>query len=247
MSFGNDDELSAFLARDHWLPSLTTESVSKALIGFRFPLVPGREMAWLATAVRRALSISLPNVSDGPERTSNAEIREKLNRLAKISGDTWLELFNCDRAADARLWTFAWRRWDGEGGNIGEPLEYRRFRAAVQELDWLSGFLRLAASETPSPRGPWREQERKFLRVQRAQYLAPIFEAAFGKRVTANNYGNDARHKIPTPFMAFYRDMVTIAFGAKEAANLSEVTKTACKWHRQSPAEFAEGVIPGLK
>ena len=82
--------------------------------------------------------------------------------------------------------------------------------------------------------------------MERAQYLAPIYEAAFGQPVSANNFPTDARIKAQTPFMDFYGRMVTLAFGARETANLTEVVKAACRLHRQHPAEFAEGIIPGL-
>jgi hypothetical protein len=82
--------------------------------------------------------------------------------------------------------------------------------------------------------------------VERGQHLARIYEAAFGKLVTANNYPNDARHKAPTPFMDFYSRMVTLAFGGRETSNLAEVVKAACQLHREDPAQFAEGIIPGL-
>lgn len=246
MSFADETELSAFLGRDHLLPAVTSEAVARALNGFALQLLPGRDMGWLAMAVRRALAISLRNKSDGPDRTSNAEIRAELDRLSSMLQSTWQQLYECDHAVDDRLWTVAWRRWDGEGGNVREPQEYRRYKAAVTEIDWLSRFLRLAAKETPSTRGPWRDKERKWIRIQRGQYLAPIFEAAFGQPVTANNYGNDARHKALTPFMDFYARMVTLAFGAREKSNLAEVVKAACREHRRQPAQFAEGVIPGL-
>ena len=122
----------------------------------------------------------------------------------------------------------------------------RGFKAAVAELDWLAGYLRAAAKTTASQRGPWRQSEQKRLRVERGQYLAPIFEAAFGQPVSANNFPNDSRHKAPTPFMDFYSRMVTLALGARETSNLAEVVKAACQLHRQHPARFAEGVIPGL-
>lgn len=253
MSFADDAEFAAFIGRDHMLPAVTAEAVDSALAGFTVPLLPGRNMDWLAIAVRRSLAISMPNITDGPARTSNADIRAELERLATLAGSTWLELFQCDHAADSRLWDHAWHRWDGEGGTdigngmvMGEPAEYRRFRAAVAELDWLASFMRGAAKATESQRGPWRQSEEKRLRVQRGQYLAPIYEAAFGQPVSANNYPNDARHKAPTPFMDFYSRMVTLAFSARETSNLAEVVKAACQLHRQHPAQFAEGLIPGL-
>ncbi len=253
MSFADEEEFASWLGRDDWLRQVSDEAVSNALAEFPLTLSEGRDMAWLAMAVRRALAISMRHVEDGPERTSNADIRAELERLAALAGSTWAELFQCDHAADSRLWDHAWHHWDGEGGTdvgngmvMGEPSDYRRFKAAVAELDWLAIFMRDAAKATPSQRGPWRQSEEKRLRVERGQYLAPIYEAAFGHPVSANNFPTDARIKAQTPFMDFYGRMVTLAFGARETANLTEVVKAACQLHRQHPAEFGEGIIPGL-
>lgn len=253
MSFADDTEFDAFIALEHMLPAVTREGVTVALEGLSAPLLPSKDLDWLAMAVRRALAITMRNMSDGPDRTSNADIRAELDRLSAIAVSTWLELFRCDHAADSRLWDHAWHGWDGEGGTdigdgtiIGEPADYRRFKTAVMELDWMASFMREAARATAIPRGPWRDSERKRLRVERGQYLAPIFEAAFGQSVSANNFPHDVRHKAPTAFMDFYRRMVTLAFGARETSNLSEVVKAACQQHRQCPAQFGEGVIPGL-
>lgn len=253
MSFADDDKFAAFIGRDHMFLAITPKAVDKALDGFALQLVPGRDMDWLAIAVRRSLAITMRNISDGPDRTSNRDIRVELRRLATLAGSTWLELFQCDRAADSRLWDYAWHHWDGEGGIevgdgivIGEPSDYRRFKAAVAELNWLASFMRDAAKATESQLGPWRQTEEKRLRVQRGRYLAVIFETAFGQPVSANNFPTDARIKAQTPFMDFYSRMVTLVFGALETVNLTEVVKAACKLHRQHPAEFAEGLIPGL-
>lgn len=253
MTFADDDELSEFAAGGHLLHGITGETVASALKGFALPLSPDEDMNWLAMAVRRALAISIRTVNDGPDRTSNADIRGELERLATLAGSTWLELFQCDHPADSRLWDHAWRHWDGEGGTdigdgtiVGEPLDYRRFKAAVAELDWLSSFLRQAAGATESQRGPWRQSEQRRLRIERGQYLAPIFEVAFGETVTANNWSSDARHKSPTTFMDFYQRMVALAFGEAATSDLSGVLKAACQRHRQQPAQFGDGIIPGL-
>lgn len=238
---------------DRRLATVTTEAVTSVLAGFALPLVPGRDMEWLAMAVRRSLAISMPSSDDDPNRTSNKDIREELERLSALAGSTWQQLFLCDPAADSRLWWFASGRWDGDGGTVledgnvlGNPSEYRRFKTAIAELDWLASFLREAAKATPSDQGPWRQSAQKRLRIERGQYLATIFEAAFGLLVSANNYPNDATRPAPTPFMDFYGRVVTLAFGARETANLAEVVKAACQLHRQHPVQFAEGIIPGL-
>lgn len=253
MSFADDGEFATFIGRDHILEKVTQEAVSSALDGFAPPLVAGRDMDWLAMAVRRSLAISIRDANNSSERTSNADIRAELRRLASIAEATWLELFQCDHAADSRLWDHAWSNWDGEGGTdigggmvMGEPSDYRRFKVAVAEVDWLASFMREAARTTVSQRGPWRRSEERRLRVERGQYLAPIYEAAFGQPVSANNFPTDARIKAQTPFMDFYGRMVTLAFGARETVNLAEVLKAACQLHRQHPAKFAAGIIPGL-
>ena len=247
-----EDDMDRFFARDQYLPDVTPQAVRSAMAGFALSLSTGRDVDWLAMAVRRSLAISLPNISDGPKRTSNADIRGELERLAALAGSTWLELFQCDHAADSRLWDHASHHWDGEDGAdigddmvMGEPPDYRRFKAAVAELDWLASFMREAARATESQRGPWRQSEEKRLRVQRGQYLAPVFEAAFGQAVSANNWPSGT-HREPSAFMDFYQRMVALAFGEQATPDISGVLKAACQLHRQHPAQFAEGVIPGL-
>lgn len=247
MTFADDEEFAAFIGRDHLLKAITPEAICSILGDFPYQIVAGRDAAWLATAVRRALGITLQNVSDSPDRMSNSDIRGDLLRLSKLASDTWLQMFTCDSALDSRIWDVAWRRWDGEGGRVSEPAEYRRFKSAILELEWLASFLRTVANETPVVKGPWRDSERKVLRIRRAHFLAPIYEAAFGRKVTANNYGSgDDRHSKPSPFMLFYERITLLAFGRAETCNLSEVTKAACRLHKNSPVQFSEGVIPGL-
>lgn len=182
-----EDDMDRFFARDHLLPNVTPQTVRNALADFALPLLPERDFDWLAMAVRRSLAISLPNVSDGPERTSNADIRGELKRLAALAGSTWLELFQCEQAAESHLWDYAWHHWNGEGGTdvgdglvMGEPSDFRRLRSAVAELDWLAGFMERAASATEVPRKQWKNPERKALRIQRGRDLAPSLKQLSG-------------------------------------------------------------------
>ncbi|WP_425998819.1 hypothetical protein [Caulobacter sp. DWR1-3-2b1] len=253
MSFADDAEFAAFIGGDHRLLMVTVDAVTKALPGSTPPLRPHLDMNWLAMAVRRSLAITMRNTTDGPEQISNAEIRAKLKRLANKAGSTWLELFQCDQAVRDRLWSHAWHHSDGEDGEdlsdgivMGGPSDYRRFNAALAELDWLANFMRRAAEGTESQPGPWRFSVQKRIRIERGQYLARIFEAAFDAKVSANNFPSDKRHKQPTAFMEFYRAMVTLAFGEAETLNLAEVVKEACRLHQLQQAQFAEGIISGL-
>ena len=262
MSF-DEETFARIVESNALLPHITEDAVTAALTGFPLKLSPGSDMNWLALAVRCASCLTLPNKSDVPaltndsdvpERTSNAEIRGHLERLAKLAGSTWRKLFQIDDAVVSRLWDHAYHNWDGEGGInedgagnfIGEPSDYRRFNAAVAELDWLASFLREAAKATPRQSGPWPESEKKQRRVERGQYLAVIYEAAFGELVSANNFPTDRRIRAQTPFMDFYYRMVKLAFGVRETTNLTEVVKKACREHKKQPTTFAKGIIPGL-
>jgi hypothetical protein len=252
LSFADDEEFSAFLSMDHMLPAITEETVTDALKGFPLSLLPDRDVEWLAMAVRRSLAITLRSVGDGPERTSDADLRAELERLAGLVESTWLELFQCDQAADSRLWEYSLRHWDGQGGTeiadgivTGEPSDYRHFRETLGQLEWMASFMRAAARSIDVPRKQWRIPERKSLRIERGRYLAPIFEAAYGREVSANNWPSGANQK-PSAFMDFYQRMVALAFGEKSTPNLSGVLKAACQIHRQDPVKFAEGFISTL-
>ncbi|MCW1383915.1 hypothetical protein OLX02_13915 [Novosphingobium sp. KCTC 2891] len=248
MSFADDAEFAAFLGRDHMLLAVTPEAVASAMVGFALPLSPGKELDWLAMAVRRALGISIPNVSDGPERPSNAEFRDELVSLAERATETWIAIFQRSPEADSRLWDEAFNQWEGcnalAAGDDPE-FEYNRFRAALAELNWLSSFLGKAVKGTEQQKPNWRAAERKRIRVQRGLYLAPIFEAAFGTVVSANNWPSGV-HRAPSAFMDFYQRMVALAFGEQRTPDLSGVLKAVCRMHRQYPTTFADGVIPGL-
>lgn len=253
MSFADDDELTEFALGGHLIPTVTEEAVTETLAGFSLPVLPGKGSAWLSTAVRRSLAITIRDRGDGPSRPSNLEIRIEMDRLASSVEATWLDLQKRGAAVESRLWDQAWNSCEGKAGMeiadgvfIGQLPDHRRFNDALIELEWLGRFIREATRTTKSQSGPWRMSEEKRIRIERGQMLAPVYEATFGKAVTANNYPNDPRHKKQTPFMDFYGRMVSLAFGDREKANLAEVVKAACKLHREMPVQFGVGVIPGL-
>lgn len=252
MSYDDDCDWPDLFGIDNLLPSVTAANAANALTGFPLDFEPGKDMNWLAMAVRRSLATAERGIEQGPQRTSNRNIRDELERLAALTDATWLELFQCHGAADSRLFDHAFRTWDGEGGAdvgdgtvIGEPFDYRRYKAAVAELDWLSSFIRGAALATEVPRKQWKNPEQKALRIERGQYLAPVFEAAFGQRVSANNWPSGTEPNL-TAFMDFYQRMVALAFMEQATPNISGVLKAACRLHRQQPVQFAKGIIPGL-
>lgn len=241
-------DLGSFFGLDQKLPSVTTEAVTIAMAGYGLQLKYEKDMDWLAVAVRRALAITMPSDTESSKRKSNTQIRAELSSLARLSEATWLKLFQRSDAVENAMWWHASGSWPGDLFEASKDEEFPlvRFNNLLSELDWLARFLRSTADDTSAKLGPWRQSEDKRLRVQRGQYLAPIYEAAFGKLVSANNYPHDARHKARTPFMEFYDRMVTMAYDAREATNLAEVVKEACQLHRQHPARFELAIIPGL-
>lgn len=195
------DWLIPFVSGEDQLPQVTAEALARRLHQLPFGLQEGRDWKWLAMLVRRALALSLPDRRDGPERDSNGEIRDELLRLSSLASDTWLQLFDPADSVDSHLYWFALSRWGGSGGEdvgngmvMGDPADFVRFRAALSELDWVSSYLRDAARSLPKQAGPWRASEQKSRRIERAQWLAPIFEAAFGHKISANNFPHDPRH-----------------------------------------------------
>lgn len=247
------DWLIPFVSGEDQLPDVTAKALHERLAKLPFGLEVGKDWDWLAMLVRRALALSVPDHRDGPERDGNKEIRDELLRLSGLASDTWLQLFDPTDSADSHLYWFALSRWDGSGGEDvgngmfrGDPADFVRFRAALAELDWVSSFLRDAAHSLPKQAGPWRASEQKRRRIARAQYLAPIYEAAFGQKLSANNYPHEPRHSRPTPFMTFYEETVTLAFGPREATNYTDVVKAAFLLHKQQPCELNPEFFPGL-
>lgn len=232
------EEMQRFFARDDMLPHVTPAAVSEALKVSGLPLQPRYSMDWLATAVRRALAITIRHVSERPDRQSNRETKRELENLANRAGKLWLAIQGRSDAADSATWLHSFKIWNGEGGEevvsgivMGTPADSRRFHLALAELDWLSSFLRDAAKSLEKQKPRWPEAETRQIRIERAEYLAPIFKTAFGVNELIR-------------FRDFYQAMVTLAFNEDDIPDLEALITEARRRHSQTPAAFAEGVIP---
>lgn len=250
MSFDDEDEIDAFFCGDDALSMITPDSLEIALSDFCLDLAPPRDWDWLASALRRALAVTVASSNAIQQQLPATDIRKELKCLAALAQATSQELQQRSGAADSRLWHFAFDRWGGEGGVdvgdgkiIGEPSEYYRFKAAVAELGWLASCIGDAAETTSIPRGPWEQAQRRRLRVERGQCLAPVFEAAFGQKPTANNWPSGTEPK-PSAFMDFYQRMVALAFEERATPDISGVLKYVCSLHKQHPEEPAENMSP---
>ena len=81
-------------------------------------------------------------------------------------------------------------------------------------------------------------------RIERVQFLAPIFETAYAQKATSNDYPS-GKARSPTPFMCFYQSVVALAVGERATPDLAAIVKDGLSRHRRSPAEIAKGLIPG--
>jgi hypothetical protein len=227
------------------VPLLTDDAIEAAVADFRLPLAPGVTLDWLSRAVRNALSSSRADVTSTSKRPSNRQVKANLTGAATAADTAFYALLQLDWWSDEALWRASLAGWDGEGGvDLGElgvvapAAEYRRFKETIDNLEWLSAWLRLVSASLPSQRSPWRRQADRTLRINRGRQLAPVFEAAFGQQVSANNWPSDARHKHSTAFMDFYERMVAVAFNERSTPDLPGILKEVCQKHRATPAEL---------
>lgn len=239
-----EDDFYAEVFLDDRLPHVTAEALTAALDGFALRLLPAWEMVSLARAVRRGLGVT---VRDHPDRPRPVDVRKELVALGHDASATWLRLFTLSDAADSALWQLArvhWTKTAPPGCVEADFPDLKRFRAAVRELDWASGFLRRAA-EVTAQESPHASRRRPLdLKVERGRFLAPIYEAAFGTVPTANGYPYDARHTRPTPFMEFYRRVARLAFPDEDHRhNFSRAMKSACRHHKRSPVIYNAAVL----
>lgn len=221
------------------LAALTKDTVAAAVTDMRLPLSSGFSASWLAFAVTRAIAVSLPDTSENPEvMRSNTEIGKTLKSLGKKASTLWVELQSLDQDADYAIWDHL--------EQMGEAFEV--WSQKKRELELMSIILLGAARSVTvghrqqPPR--WRDQLKRRDRIQRVQLLAPIFEAATGRKATSNDYPSGKASK-PTAFMEFYQRMVELALEERATLDLAAIAKVGLARHRKQPAELAFGLIPG--
>jgi hypothetical protein len=237
MNDNDTDEFDLMLARDHWLPEVSTERVADACRQIGLDLAGDKSWADFATEVRRCLAATMKNRFHGPNRLAPLKVRNELERVANAAQSVSGELNRLSDEALAFLYRHSLRDWDESSGSeteatLGTPPQFKRLKRATAEMDSLSKFLQSAASAVEVPQGPWRRSESRELRIEQGVQLAPLFEAAFGLDAAANNYPSDAKDKEKTPFMEFFQQMVLLAFKERATADLSGVLKEACRQHR---------------
>jgi hypothetical protein len=232
------------LELDGMLPAVTPEAVMQALKGDkRLSLTQGRDWDWLAMSVRRALAIAQrygADHPDEPERASDKQVRDKLRAVAEAASPLAQLLASLSHC----------RQTVGMVQEYGDAA-HDRLTAAASEVAWVMHFAERAAKAIEVPRKQLLSPERKEMRIDWARHLAPVFEIAFGQRVTAANNTvttNDLARIQLSPFQFFYLNMAEVAFGSAGRADtdIVGVTKAARTKHRRQPVIFAAGIITGI-
>lgn len=232
---------------DMRLPQVTTTAVSVALVGYSLALDQGRDAPWLALAVRRVLSLTVPEPSADPAtRLGQAEIQKKLRVLASKTQELWLALSTMGQAEEDAVDDFLFSQ-RGEAGLLTVMNMYGSRRDDLMTL-----FSILSATANTITSGPgkqnarWRQKAQRHLRVERGHHLAAVFELAFDQSATANDYPS-GKATAPTHFMDFYQRMVSVAFGERATPDLAGIIKQTVREHRKHPLQLAPGIVPGFK
>lgn len=214
---------------------VTGDTLGLALSGMTLEFANGWNFDALANKVRKELSRTIPTEGLDPTRISNVEIRKQLTKLSKLTRSLEQEIADLDRSLVSHSLEV-----DNFTNFIAFILSndshYAKFHRVSSQLPFIAEFLEEAALSTKAQYPKWRTSEQRKFEVWRAKLLMPIFEAAFGQRVTVNNWvkgGGDARHSNPTRFMRFYEAVMRLAFPGATIDDLPGILKEARKGRQQ--------------
>jgi hypothetical protein len=227
----NTDSIARDL--DSMLPHVTAEAVERGLTDCSLTLVEGRNVDWLAVAVRRSMAMTVRSHSEGPNQKSATKARKELLAARDKAGKAWQSIFGLPDEAKEILSRYAFEKGpevvkEKDGLELSRPALMDRYTSAVQELEWLHTFLSQAYRTTSSAKPNWRSNVAREMRVERALYLFPVFRAAFDREPTANPAPYDALYTA-SDFMRFYESMMILVFSDDSIPDLPGVIWDALK------------------
>jgi len=218
--------------RGNALLHIAGDTVQKALASSSLEFADGWNYEILAVEIRNALAPTIPPETVDPARLSNAEIRDRIAKISKSAKALDNEISGLSSMVDGRLMSESVRH-DGFANFIGfifsKDSRYFRFHEISSNLSFIADFLDSAAGNVERQASKWRQSEQRRLRVWRGERLIPVFENAFGRKITLNGWPSDPRHHAATPFMDFYQRVTKLAFGEEITGDLSGVLKEARK------------------
>jgi hypothetical protein len=230
--------------RDEALCHITASVIGQALDGFPLSLADGWDEETLAGSVREALALTLPSDEYDPARLSNAELKGRLHKLSSTASRLNEGISEYKKDIDHHLSDHSFHS-EGFVNYIGfiltDTTGYSQFLRFATQLPLIVKFLEEAACNVERQAPKWRQAKERELRIWRAERLIPIFETAFGSKITVNNWtenGGDPRHRKPTPFMVFYQRMMALAFSEQATSDLSAILKEARTGRKRWEAEL---------
>lgn len=216
------------------LRRITPQSVEQALKGLPVSLRPTRDAEWLAQKIRGVANAYPFVFNDDLRRPSHADTGENLERLAIKAG----ELLD---ALPQRIGPEADAMSQALGSRNYTTTEFRDVLDQLRRV--LPSLVDLAKDTADDLRGKeyrqhkrWLATQEKAKRVAFGQFLAPIYEEAFGHEITVNDWGSHgSRAGAPNAFAKYYLGMMKLVFGAEITTNLHEVLKETRVRHRAGP------------
>lgn len=113
--------------------------------------------------------------------------------------------------------------------------EWKTLREQVKGLYWLQSFIYTATEELCSHDDPprWRDMERRKQRISFATWLSPVFEDAYGKRATVNNWtGDDGQAKLGD-WPEFFNRIACLALKLDRIPDLQGILKEARRAYKK--------------
>lgn len=201
---------------------ITPDSISKALAGF--PLVPVRDLGWLARAIQPAVYLA----ADQRRPTkSTKDVRKELQKLAAETRALCTKLFDISDDAEDAIWRFARSLPGATDDSANEEMAY--LAGTRDRLTGTMAFLERATADTRTRKPAsqkWDRAADKNLRKWFAVWLSPAFEEGFGRRAVLSNADRTGRHE-HGHWADFYERVMALAFQRPGVENLRKVLGSA--------------------
>lgn len=118
---------------------------------------------------------------------------------------------------------------DGSKTTAAVAPEWASFRSWANGIPEMASFMREAANRLLNRGDPprWRDSERRKQRISFANELAPVFEEAFGRDATVNNWTDDAGVPNGGPWPDYFNRIACLAFQVERIPDLLGLLKVA--------------------
>ncbi len=246
-----------------WLTHIDEASIQTALN--EYGLGTSMDITWFVAQVRHAFFCSVgSNLTGYPGVRA---VRQELQQLSKSLAEAlrlyagrseWAEsvlrrhvMLKTMRNADWNPFDGMLRKttpddWWSSGNELmrAESAEWKRFDDALKALPFLESTFNNAIQELCSTDAPprWRDIRRREERIAFAIWLSPVFEAAYKKPATINNWVNvDGKINLG-PWSDFFSRIGSMALQSSKIPDLSGILKTARKMYlADQKGDFNEG------